>query len=167
MLTKLPKMAKIAIFLFLCLPNLLFRCDDIEANPGPKYSSLTFCNQNLNGITAHDLITVLLFQVYITQHCLSEIFQNYSIQFNTDRINGYNLIRADYPSDSKRGASCIYYNKHIPQFKRKDICTSNNCLVTEICWQDEKCFLTCIFHSPRQSHDEFEEFCIKISFTSE
>ena len=37
LLTKLPKMTKIAIFLLFCLRNLLFRCGDIEANPGPKY----------------------------------------------------------------------------------------------------------------------------------
>ena len=37
LLTKLPKMTKIVIFLFLCLPNLLFLCSGIEANPGPKY----------------------------------------------------------------------------------------------------------------------------------
>ena len=34
LLTKLPKMTKTAIFLVFCLPNLLFRCGDIEANPG-------------------------------------------------------------------------------------------------------------------------------------
>ena len=42
MLTKLPKIAKISIFLVLCIPSLLFRCGDIEKNVGPKYSSLTF-----------------------------------------------------------------------------------------------------------------------------
>ena len=48
LLTKLPKMTKIAILLFLCLPNLIFRCDNIDENPGPKFSSLTFCHWNLN-----------------------------------------------------------------------------------------------------------------------
>ena len=43
LLTKLPKMTKIVRFLFLYLPNLLFRCGDIKAYPCPKYSSLTFC----------------------------------------------------------------------------------------------------------------------------
>ena len=37
LLTKLPKMIKIAIFLIIWFPNLLFRCGDIEANPAPKY----------------------------------------------------------------------------------------------------------------------------------
>ena len=34
LLTKLPKMTKIAIFSLFCLQNLHFRCGDIEANPG-------------------------------------------------------------------------------------------------------------------------------------
>ena len=51
MLTKLPEMTKIALFLFICLPNLLFCCGDIETNPGPKYSSLTCYRWNLNDIT--------------------------------------------------------------------------------------------------------------------
>ena len=51
LLTKLPKMTKIALFLLFCLRNLIFRCGDIEAKPGLKYPSLTFCHWNLNGFT--------------------------------------------------------------------------------------------------------------------
>ena len=45
--------------------------------------------------------------------------------------------------------------------KRDDISTLDNSLVTEIRSQNEKCFLTCLYLSPSQSHDEFENFCIK------
>ena len=116
LLTKLPKMTKITIFLLICFWNLLFRCSDIEANPDPKYSSLTFCYWNLNGLKAHNSIKILLLQAYITQHnydiiCLSETFLNSSIETNDSRISidGYNLIRADHPSDSKRGGGHIHY----------------------------------------------------------
>ena len=66
-----------------------------------------------------------------------ETFLNSSIETNDDRISidGYNLIRADHPSDSKRGGVCIYYREHISLIKRDDICTLDNCLVTEIRWQ--------------------------------
>ena len=87
------------------------------ANPGRKYSSLTFFHWNLNGLTAYDSTKVSLFQAYITQHnidiiCLSETFLISSIQINVDRIlvGGYDLIRADTPSNSKRSGVCIYYN---------------------------------------------------------
>ena len=42
--------------------------------------------------------------------------------------------------------------------KQDDICTLDNCLVTEICSQGEKCFLTCVYHSPSQNDDKFEDF---------
>ena len=155
------------IFLFICIVNLLCHCDDIEANPGPKYSSLTFCHWNLNDLTAHDSIKISLLQAYILQHsydiiCLSETFLNSCIESNDDRISvdGYNLIRLDHPSDSKTDGVCIYYKGHVPLSKRDDICTLNNCLVTEICSKDEKYFLTCIYHSPSESHNEFENFCL-------
>ena len=92
LLTKLPKMKKIAIFLLFSLRNLLFRCGDIEANRGPKYLSLTFCHWNLSGLTTHNSNKISLLQAYITQHnydliCLSETFPNSSIETNNDRIS--------------------------------------------------------------------------------
>ena len=90
-----------------------------------------------------------------------ETFLNSSIETNDDRISidGYNLIRADHPSDSKGGGVCIYYKEHIPE--RDNICTLDSCLVTEICLQNEKCFLTCIYCSPSQGRDEFDDVCAK------
>ena len=39
----------------------------------------------------------------------------------------------------------MYYKEHISLIKRDDIYTLDNCLVTEICSQSEKYFLTCIY----------------------
>ena len=91
MLTKLPKIAKITLFLDLCISSLLLRCCDIEKNPGPKYSSLTLCHWSLNGLTAHDSIKILSFQAYVTQHnydiiSLSEIFLNSSTDSSVLRL---------------------------------------------------------------------------------
>ena len=73
------KIADITVFLLFFIQNLLSCCGDIEENPGTKYSSLTFCHWNLNGLTAHDSTKISLLQVYITQHnydiiCLTETF---------------------------------------------------------------------------------------------
>ena len=38
-------------------------------------------------------------------------------------MDGYNLIRADHPSDSKKGGVCIYYKEHILLILRDDINT--------------------------------------------
>ena len=134
------KIADITVFLLLFIQNLLSCCGDIEENLGTKYSSLTFCHLNLNGLTAHDSTKISLLQMYITQ-------QNYDIICLTE------------PSDSKKGGVCIYYKEHIPLILRDDINTLDNCLVTEIRSQNEKCFLTCIYHSPSQNQDELKNFC--------
>ena len=107
------------------IQNLLSQCGDIEKNPGPKYSYLSFFHWNLNGLTAHDYIKTTLIQACITDQnfdivCLSETFLNSSIQ-NDDyklKTNGYNLIRSDHPGDSKKDGVCIYYKEHIPLIRR-------------------------------------------------
>ena len=106
---RLFKLANFLLFSVSFFQNLLSQCGDIEKNPGPKYSSLRFCHWNLNGLIAHDCIKITLIQAYITDQnfdivCLSETFLNSSIQ-NDDhklKIDGYNLIRSDHPSDSKK-----------------------------------------------------------------
>ena len=152
--------------MLLFIQNLLSCCGDIEENSGPKYSTLTFCHWNLNGLTAHDSTKILLLQVYITQQnydiiCQTETFLNSSILIDDSRtkIDVYNLIRSDHPSDLKKGGVCIYCKEHIPLTLRDDINNLDNCLVTENRSQNEKCFLTCICRSPSQNQDEFKNFC--------
>ena len=62
------------------------------------------------------------------------MFLNSSIQNDDDRIkiDGYNSIRSDHPIDSRKGGVCIYCKEHISLIKWDDICTLDNCLVTEI-----------------------------------
>ena len=136
-------MVKVILLLSLYLSNLLLCCYDIENNPGPKYSSLKFCQWNLNNLTAHDSIKTSLLQANIIQNnydlmCLPETLLNFSVQSNEDRISidGYNLIQTDHPSNMKRGGVSIYYQEHIPLIKQDDICNLDNCLVTEIRSQD-------------------------------
>ena len=100
------KIADITVFLLFFVQSLLSCCGDIKENPGPKYSPLTFCHWNLNGLTArntaHDSTKISLFQAYITQLnygiiCLTETFLNSSIPNDDNRItiDGYSLIRSD------------------------------------------------------------------------
>ena len=157
------KIADITTFLLFFIQSLLSCCGDIEENPGPKYSSLTFCHWNLNGITPHDSTKISLLQAYINQHdydiiCLTETFLNSSISIDDNRmtIDGQNLIRSDHPSDLKKDGVCIYYKEHIPLILRDDINILDNCLVTEIRSQNEKRFLACIYRSLSQNQDEFK-----------
>ena len=78
---------------------------------------------------------------------------------NRISIDGYNLIRTDHPSHSKRVGVCIYYKEYIPLIKRDEFCALDNCLMTEIRLQGEKCFLICVYCSQGQSHVELDNFC--------
>ena len=73
------------------------------------------------------------------------------------KIEGYNLIRSDHPSGSKKGGVCVYYKEHIPRVRRDDLCTLSNCLITKICLENEKCFLNCLYQSLSQY--KFEKLC--------
>ena len=161
-LTNILQLVDVEILFLLYIKILLYCCGDIEINPGPKRSSLTFCHWNLNGVAAHEFIKVSLLQGYMTERnfdiiCLSETFLNSSLDSEDDRlkIEGYNLIRSDHPSDSKKGGVCVYYKEHIPLVRRDDLCTLSNCLVTEIRLENEKCFLPCFYQSPSQTHENF------------
>ena len=86
---------------------LLILCGDVEVNPGPgQWTSLSFCHWNLNSISAHDFVKVSLLEAYNAIHkfdiiYLSETFLN-------------KLVRANNPSDLKRGGVCIYFKESLP-----------------------------------------------------
>ena len=65
-------------------------------------------------------------------------------------FKGYNFLRADHPSNKKRGGICMYYKVHFLIIKRDDLCTLKECLVTET-RVDEKgfSFRICIDHQVR------------------
>ena len=146
---------------------LLLQSGDIEINPGPmKSSKLNFCHWNLIGIAAHDFIKVPLIEAFIKANnidiiWLSETFLDSTIPLIDERlyIKGYQMIRANHPSNTKRGVVCIYYKKYLPLIRKVDICKLNECIVTELTVKNERCFLTCLYRSPNQNQEQFESFC--------
>ena len=96
--------------------------------------------------------------------CLSETFLNSSLDSEDDRLKleGYNLIRSEHPSDSKKGGVCVYYKEYIPLVRRDDLCALSNSLVTEIHLENKKCFLACLYQSFSQTQHEFENFCTNL-----
>ena len=103
--------------------------------------------QFLHHHTVYSIYSFLTF-ILITQVknlnliCLAETFLNFSIRSDDSRItiDGYNLIRSNHPSDSKKGGVCIYYKEHIRLILRDDINTLD-CLVTEIFHKIKNVFL--------------------------
>ena len=96
---------------FIWVHALLIRqSGDIETNPGPKPNhSFSICYCNLNSLTAHNYLKVSHLRAYVPIKeidvvRLSEAYLDSSNLSDDDNFNfpGYNLIRADHPSDAER-----------------------------------------------------------------
>ena len=99
----------------LLIKLLLTCCGDVESNPGPKkqhYNS--FCHWILNGLAVNNFSKVSLLQtISVSKNydiiCLSGTFLDSSIDSSNERITteGYNLLRADHPSNKKGKESAL------------------------------------------------------------
>ena len=140
---------------------------DVEENPGPKpssYRSFSICHWNLNSISAHNYMKLSLLRTYLSTHkfdviCLSETYLNSDTSTVDENLEiaGYTLIRADHPSNTKRGGVCIYY-KHSLAFKLLGICYLEECIDFEILFGDKLCNFISLYRSSSQSIDIFEKF---------
>ena len=121
---------------------LLICAVDIKLNPGPRKNNVShnfyFCHWNLNSIAAHNFSKLSLLEAYNVEHkfdiiCLLETFLDSSIPSNDERLymNGYKLIRADNPSDSKKGDVGIY-NKEFLAVRPVEVKYLNECLEVSI-----------------------------------
>ena len=140
---------------------------DVEENPEPKPSSSqssSICNWNLSSISAYNYIKLPLLRAYVSTHksaviCIPETYLNShtsSVDENLE-ILGYTLIRADHPSNTKRGDVCIYY-KHCLTFRVLDICYLEECINLEISFGGTLCNFISLYRSTSQSLDVFETF---------
>ena len=144
--------------------HLLLLSGDIEVNPGSKRSSkIKFCHWNLNEVAAHDFIKVPLIEGFITTSnfdivYLSVTFLDSTIPGDDEniQINGYSLLRADHPNDTKHRGVCIYFKEMLPLIRRNDLTNLKNCLVAEINVNNEKRFFTRLYRSSSQNYDELK-----------
>ena len=120
---------KFQIFYWLLLANYSFHlwiCDlqvilseNVELNPGPKPNSgqnFSVCHWNLNSIPAHNFSKISFLSACNSLHkfdiiCLPETYLDSSILPKDANLEkqGYIIIRADDPSNVKRGVVCVYY----------------------------------------------------------
>ena len=91
--------------------------------------------------------------------CLSETYLDSSIPSDDDNLElpGYNLVRADNPTNTKRGGVCIYYHNSLP-LKVIDIQFLNECISFEIRIGGKLCSFLYLYRSPSQTGDIFETF---------
>ena len=94
---------------------------DIELNPGLKKlkkNSVSVCHWNLNGLSLYNFSNFTRLKAYISMYkydfiCLSETYLDSATPGNLLEIDGYNLVRADHPNDTKRGRVYIYYKESL------------------------------------------------------
>ena len=101
----------------------------------------------LNSISAHDFVKVSLLEAYNAIHkfdiiCLSETFLNSSLQNFDDSLvlNGYKPVRADNPSDLKRGGVSIYFKESLP-IKVLNITNLHECLVCGLFFNGRRSYI--------------------------
>ena len=89
--------------------------------------------------------------------CLSETYLDSSIPSDDDNLelSGYNLVRADNPTNTKRGGICIYYHNSL-HLKVIDIQFLNECINFEIRISGKLCTFLFLCRSPSQTRDTFE-----------
>ena len=94
--------------------------------------------------------------------CVSEIYFDSSILEGDSnfQLDGYRVIRADHPSNTKRGGACINYKKSL-SVGALNLINLNECIICEVSVQNCKGYIGVIYRSPSQSTAEFEEFLSK------
>ena len=87
--------------------------------------------------------------------CLLETFLDSSIPNNDERLNmkGHKLIRADNPSDSKKGGVGIYYKEFLAVHP-VEVKNLNECLIFEVSIKSKRGYVVPLYRSSSQFFDK-------------
>ena len=148
---------------------LLLQQGDRETNPGSqneKKKNFSCCHWNLKSLVAHNLSKLFQLEAYnsVYKHdfiCISETFFDSSIQEWNKNIwlDGYNLLRKDHPSNSRRGGVFIFYKETLGVRIVKSL-SFNECLICEVSVQNSKGYVGVVYRSPSQDSFEFGNFLL-------
>ena len=118
----------------------------------------------MNSISAHNYIKLSLLRAYLSTHrfdviCLSETYLDSDTSHEDANLEivGYTLIRADHPSNTKRGGACLYYRNSLA-FRLLNIQYLEECINFEISFAGKVCNFISLYRSPNQSYYIFETF---------
>ena len=142
--------------------------DDMETNAGPKHSfssqGYKICHWNLNSLPSNMYKKVSVHKFDII--CLSETYLNSETSSDDCNVElpGYNIIRDDQPSNTKRGELCVYYKNTLP-FKLITINYLQKCISFDIRIGEKCCKCFYLYGSPSRTNDEFESFLKNFELT--
>ena len=91
---------------------------------------------------------------------MSETYFDLSIleEDSSFQLDGYKVIRADHPSNTKRGGVCICYQESLT-VRALNLTNLIEFIICEVSIQSRKGYIGVIYRSPSQSTAKFEEFC--------
>ena len=108
----------------------------------------------MNSLPAYNYGKVPLLEAFNTLHkfdliCLSETYLDSSISIEEKSliIDGYKLLHADHPSDTKRGGVCIYHKESM-YVKVLNLSQLPEYLVCEVSIHNKKGYFVTLYQSP-------------------
>ena len=139
---------------------LLLLHGDIEWNPGPQggqIKNLWWCHWNVISLVAQILSKITQLEAYnsLYKHdfiCISETYFDSSILEGDSsfQLDGYKVIRADHPSNTKRRGVYIYYKESL-SLRELNSTNLNQCIICEVSVQNCKKYIGVIYRYPSQS----------------
>ena len=114
-------------------------------------------------VIAHNYLKISLLRAYISLHnfdivCISETYLDSTTALDDENLAsiGYNLLRADHASNSKRGGVCVYYKSSLA-LRLINVHYLQECLIFKILIGGKSCNFISLYRSPSQSSDSSEE----------
>ena len=157
----------LSCFLLVTFLLFLLQHGDIESNPGPEkeqIKSISCCHWNVHSLLAQNMCKISQIEAYNSLYnydflCISETYFDYSVLQGhiNSQLNGYQRIRADHPSNTKRGGVCIYHKKSLGVHLVK-LSNLSQCIVCEVFLQNCGGYIGIVCRSPNQDNIKFESF---------
>ena len=143
--------------------RIISPCGDIEINPGPNSNALNRCFSICHwNVSTH----VYKSFSFISIHFCPQTYLNSEIPSDDENLEipGYNLVREDHSSNSKRGGVCAYYKSSLP-FKVINVKYLQESISFELrvvgkCWR-----FSCLYRSRSQMQDKVETFLKNFELT--
>ena len=145
-----------------------------KKNPGPRPSTFQrflICYWNLNSITVHSYVKIYLLKAYLSILkfyivCLSETYLDPNVPLNDVnlKIQGYELVQSDQPSQHKRGGVCIYFRNSLP-LKILNIHYLQESISFELQVGSKIYKFVFLYLSLSQTSDDFEKFTDNLELT--
>ena len=129
-----------------------------------KHRPLTCSHWNVISLTGQKTIKKSLIKAYNSNHkydfiCISETCLDFSVSYDDKELamEGYNYIRADHPSNVKKGGVGIYY-KELIAAEKININFLSECLLCEVTVNNKKGYIAVLYRSPSQTNDFLSNF---------